>query len=100
MVKRANVCNQAVNLRLAKRTLERRHSALAIRNDLSQFCILLLLDCQRAKVWNVHALSNRGTGSILTVAHCAFCAERRTACGAVWTGVCLHDRNNEESKPN
>src|SRR6266849_1633375 len=35
-MQRANVRHQGVNLLLAERTLERRHSALAVGNDLSE----------------------------------------------------------------
>src|SRR5713226_394948 len=44
LMQRANVRHQGMNLILAKRTLEGRHSALAIGNDLNQFCIRELLD--------------------------------------------------------
>src|SRR6266481_7173810 len=45
LAQRTNVANQIVNLRLAQRTLEGRHSALAVGNDLSEFRIGPLLDC-------------------------------------------------------
>src|SRR6266403_3388958 len=44
LTQRANVAHQLVNLRLAQRTLEGRHSALAVGNDLSELRIGQLLD--------------------------------------------------------
>jgi hypothetical protein len=40
-----NVRHQGVNLGLAERILEGRHSGLAVGNYLSEFCIGQLLDC-------------------------------------------------------
>src|SRR5580704_18880195 len=88
---RANVGYERMNLILAKRTLERRHSALAIGNDLSELRIGDLLDLRGAQVRNVHAFSDRGAASVWTVAHGAFRSKRRAGGGAVWTGFCLND---------
>src|SRR5271167_3040606 len=93
---RANVSYERMNLILAERTLERRHSALTVGNDLGELCIGHLLDFRGAKVRNVHALSDRGAASIRTVAHGALCPERRAAGGAVWTWICLHYRDYKE----
>jgi hypothetical protein len=44
LTQRANVAHQVVNLRLAQRTREGRHSALTVGNDLSELRIGQLLD--------------------------------------------------------
>src|SRR6267142_6397594 len=77
LAQRTNVRHQSVNLILAERTLERGHSTLAVRNCLSELRIRQLLDCWRAKIRNLHALSNFRTTSVRAVAHRAFALERR-----------------------
>src|SRR5882762_7350648 len=78
LAQRTNVRHQSVNLILAERTLERGHSTLAVRNYLSELSIGQLLDYRRAKIRNVHALSNFRASSVRAVAHrtlrleCAF----------------------------
>src|SRR6266853_4885867 len=64
LAQRTNVRHQSVNLILAERTLERGHSTLAARNCLSELRIRQLLDCRRAKIGNLHALSNFRTTSV------------------------------------
>src|SRR5437867_13277213 len=95
-MQRMNVRHQRLNLILAERTLEGRHPALAVRNDLSEFRIAQLLDYRRSKVRNVHALSNRRASTILTVARGAFRSEHFTAGSAVGTGVGPQNRDREE----
>src|SRR6266404_1390280 len=87
LMQRTNVRHQRLNLILAERTLEGRHPALAVRNDLSEFRIGQFLDYRRSKVRNVHALSNRRASTLLAVAHCAFRPEHFTAGRAVGSGV-------------
>src|SRR5260370_34188970 len=79
---RANVRYEGMNLILAERILEGRHSTFTIANDFSKLRIGQLLDCRRAKARNVHALSNLRATSVLTVTHRAFRPERGTAAGA------------------
>src|SRR5882762_395063 len=100
LMQRANIGHQRVNLFLAKRILERRHSALAIGNDLSEFGIRQLFDRRQAKIWNVHALADLRTASVWTVAHSAFRTERRTACCAVRTGVSPHNGDHKKRESN
>ena len=80
-----------MNLILAKRALEGRHSSLAIGNDLGELRIGHLLDLRGAEVRNVHALSDCGAASVWTVAHGALRSKRRAGGGAVWTGFSLND---------
>ena len=61
------MCHERMNLILAERILERRHSPLTVGNDLSELCIGELLDYRRAKVRNVHAPSDLRATSVLTV---------------------------------
>src|SRR5260370_3839723 len=93
---RPNLLHQGVNLILAERTLEGRHSALAVGNDFRKFRIGQLLDFRRSTVRNVHAITDLRATSILSVARGAFRPERRTARRAVRAGVCLHNRDNKK----
>lgn len=58
MMERVNVRDEAVNLILAERILERRHWPFAVRNDLRELRIGQLLDERRPKVRNLHAVSD------------------------------------------
>src|SRR5712672_1783412 len=89
LAKRTNVCHQSVNLVLAERTLERGHSALAVRNYLSELGIGQLLDLRRAKIRNLHALSHFGASSVRAVAHRAFALERRLSGGTALSATRL-----------
>src|ERR1700758_95126 len=74
-----------MNLIVTDRALERWHSALAVRNDLSEIRIGGVLYNRRSKVGNVHALSNWGASSVWTVAHGTFRPERSSSHGLVRT---------------
>src|SRR6266481_8506651 len=96
LMQRTNARHQVVNLILAERTLEGRHSALAIGNDLSEFRIGQFLYYRRSKIRNVHTLSNRRASSVLTVAHGALRPERCISFRAVRTRIGAHDRIRHE----
>jgi hypothetical protein len=87
-----------VNLIVTERALERRHSALAVRNDLSEFRIRFVLHNRRSKVGNVHALSNRGASSVWTVAHGTFRPERSSGRRFVRTRIGPQTRDREEQQ--
>src|SRR5712671_7065449 len=89
LAQRTNVCHQSVNLVLAKRTLERGHSTLAVRNYLSELGIGQLLDFRRAKIRNLHALSHFRASSVRAVAHRAFALERRLSGGTALSATRL-----------
>src|SRR5712664_1055757 len=89
LAQRTNVRHQSVNLILAERTLERGHSTLAVRNCLSELRIRQLLDCRRAKIGNLHALSHFRASSVRTVAHRAFALERRLSGGTALSAARL-----------
>src|SRR5258706_12923020 len=97
-MQRTDVRHQRVNLIVTERALERRHSALAVRNDLSEFRIGGALYNRRSKVGNIHALFNRGASSVWAVAHGTFRPERSTGRRFFLNRVGPQNRDREQKE--